>query len=58
MLATLTGHKDMVMQVIYSGDGKRLVSASSDGTLKVWGTRLRAKDLTTLKGHKNGVNHV
>jgi WD40 repeat protein len=32
----LTGHSDVVHSVAYSPDGKRLASASMDGTVKVW----------------------
>jgi eukaryotic-like serine/threonine-protein kinase len=35
-LPTLTGHSDMVLDVAWSLDGRRLVSASQDGTAKIW----------------------
>jgi WD40 repeat protein len=33
---TFKGHRDQVTGLAFSPDGKRLVSASADGTLKVW----------------------
>lgn len=35
-IANLSGHRDGVMEVKWSPDGKRLVSASDDKTLKMW----------------------
>lgn len=32
----LIGHKDMVYSAYYSHDGKRIVSASEDGTVRIW----------------------
>jgi len=36
ILKTLTGHKDMVFSVGFSGDGQTLYSASYDKTIKLW----------------------
>ena len=35
-LMNLDGHSGEVLSVAFSADGKRLVSASDDGTVKVW----------------------
>ena len=35
-LAVLSGHSDFVWTARYSPDGSRLVSASKDGTLRIW----------------------
>ena len=33
---TLVGHRDFVIDVVYSSDGAQLASTSSDGTVRVW----------------------
>jgi WD40 repeat protein len=50
-LATLEGHKGEVESVAFSPDGKRLTSASRDGTVILWDVESR-KPLATLAGHK------
>jgi WD40 repeat protein/TPR repeat protein len=35
-LATLSGHRDIVWSATYSPDGKRILSASKDGTGRIW----------------------
>ncbi len=53
----LQGHIAPVNSVSYSPDGKRIVSASSDKTVKVWDART-GQELFTLKGHTESVNSV
>jgi WD40 repeat protein len=36
-VATLEGHSGSVKSVAISPDGRRVVSGSGDGTLKLWG---------------------
>ena len=36
-LQTLTGHTDYVWSASYSPDGTKIVSASGDNTIKIWG---------------------
>lgn len=38
-VSRFTGHKDTIMAVNYTPDGRYLVSASLDKTVKVWDTR-------------------
>jgi WD40 repeat protein len=50
LIRTLTGHTDYVKACAFSPDGKRIVSASRDHTLKLWDAET-GKELNTLKGH-------
>jgi WD40 repeat protein len=52
----LQGHSDVVSSIIFSPDGKTLVSASDDRMLKLW--NLQGKVLATLKGHSDSVYSV
>jgi WD40 repeat protein len=42
LLATLRGHDDVVFSIAFSPDGKRLVSASFDHTLRLWDVEKQA----------------
>lgn len=48
----LEGHKEGVWSVVYSPEGKELLSGSCDSTLMVWDLK-KAKPARTLQGHKN-----
>ena len=50
----LVGHSDWVKAVVISPDGKKLVSGSTDQTIKVWDLNLR-KNIQTLSGHSDWV---
>lgn len=51
------GHAASVMDVALIGNGKRLISASLDDTLKIWESKT-GKVLMTLRGHRLGVYSV
>lgn len=54
---TLYGHSMAVTGVDWSHDGTRIVSASMDGTLRVWDA-VTGEELLVLRGHTNTVNSV
>jgi WD40 repeat protein/serine/threonine protein kinase len=54
---TFRGHTATVWSVGFSPDGKRLVSGSSDNTLKVWDAQTGQQTLT-LRGHTSAVLSV
>jgi WD40 repeat protein len=54
---TFRGHKGTVTGVRWSPDGRRLASASSDGTIKVWDAHT-GQEAYTLRGHTGGVYSV
>jgi len=51
----LTGHLDEVRSIAFSRDHKFAVTASKDGTAKVWETR-NGNSLLSLTGHEGPVN--
>ncbi|MEE6162574.1 hypothetical protein U9R62_14785 [Cylindrospermopsis raciborskii DSH] len=54
---TLTGHQSWVNSVTISPDGKTLVSASGDKTIKIW-DMATGREKHTLTGHQSWVNSV
>jgi WD40 repeat protein len=51
---TYNGHSDAVSSVAWSPTGKRIASASSDGTVQVWDAGT-GKHILTYRGHTSGV---
>jgi WD40 repeat protein len=51
---TLTGHSNSVTALALTPDGKRVISASYDHTLKMWDLA-DGKPVFTLTGHSNSV---
>lgn len=54
---SLDGHTANVCSVAFSPDGRRLVTASGDSTVKVWDVST-GKEVLTLRGHTNQVWRV
>ncbi|WP_437975744.1 WD40 repeat domain-containing protein [Sorangium sp. So ce295] len=57
LLRTLTGHSGAVHSVALTPDGRRIVSGSSDHTVKVWDLASGA-EIMTLTGHGDAVKAV
>jgi WD40 repeat protein/mono/diheme cytochrome c family protein len=54
---TLRGHTQSVVSAVFSSDGRSVLSASDDGTLRLWEAS-SGKLLRILTGHENGVKSV
>jgi WD40 repeat protein len=54
----LQGHKGSVSSVAFSRDGKRIVSGSSDGTVRLWDAQTGQQIGPPLKGHRKTVDSV
>src|SRR5262249_47055904 len=55
-IAVLRGHTGPVTHVVFSPDGKRLASASGDGTIRLWGPS--GPEVAYLLGHTDRVSRV
>ncbi len=53
----IRAHDDWVTDANVSSDGELLVTASSDGTARIWSTR-SVTPIATLRGHRGGVNRA
>ena len=54
-LKQLAGHKNFVMRLAFSPDGRMLASGSFDSTIKLWDLS-SGRELRTIAGHSGGVN--
>jgi WD40 repeat protein len=54
----LSGHSDQVHAVAFSPDGRRLVTASWDRTLRFWDPQTGAPTGSELTGHTDAINAV
>ncbi|KAJ2933545.1 hypothetical protein H1R20_g3565, partial [Candolleomyces eurysporus] len=57
-LFELQGHSSMVQSVAISPDGKRIVSGSLDGTIRIWDMETGAQVGEPLLGHRGDINSV
>ncbi|PHM08873.1 hypothetical protein CK516_18190, partial [Nostoc sp. 'Peltigera malacea cyanobiont' DB3992] len=57
LLLTLAGHSDWVNAIVLTLDGKRVISASDDKTLKLWNLETGECE-QTFHGHSYSVNAV
>ncbi len=48
-LGILLGHTESVNSAFFSPDGKLILTASSDGTVKVWDVRDTVFDITVVR---------
>jgi WD40 repeat protein len=52
---TLLGHSGAVYSVEYASEGKRRLTASADGTARIWDAKT-GEELIVFEGHKGAVN--
>jgi WD40 repeat protein len=56
-VVALTGHASRVTCLVYSPDGKRLVTGNEDGTVKLWDAAT-GQEVLTLSGHNDPIERV
>jgi len=56
-IGTLSGHRGLIHQIVFSKDGNHLVSASSDETVRLWDVR-NVREVKTLVGHLQSVCRI
>lgn len=57
LIRTFVGHNEWVISIIFSLDGKRIISGSFDKTIKIWNAQNGNLD-STLNGHTDWVRCV
>ena len=53
-MTVLRGHEAQIQHVVFNLDGSRIVTASVDGTARLWETAT-GKEIVRLRGHKGAV---
>ncbi len=53
-LNALSGHNNFVNRMVFSSDGRRIISGSYDSTIKIWDAG-NGRELNTLKGHTGSI---
>jgi len=54
-VGTFRGHEDQISDLDFSPDGKEIVSASNDGTIRIWNIAM-PRCVPSLEGHQSKVN--
>lgn len=49
IIATWTGHSDIMCTLSWSEDGERVASGSLDGTARIWDVNSNLKNILTIK---------
>lgn len=55
-LATLLGHDDEVLDLAFENNDKKLATASSDTTARIWNINSNFQQLALMKGHREEVS--
>lgn len=55
-LATILGHEDEVLDLSFDNKGKKLATASSDATARVWDAATNFEEIAVMSGHREEVS--
>lgn len=55
-VATLLGHDDEVLDLTFDNNGRKLATASNDGTARVWDVNSDFQQSAVMRGHKEEVS--